>query len=532
MSCITFETNGDENCCLDEDARSQEGIKLRNGLRNGLRSHNKRSGIQLNGTQLNGTQLNGTTTVKKLGNSLFDQLIKEAKTRPSSDFELVLKSSSLLVDEQPCPINGFSRYFEQLNQSNFKPHSTDCSSNESSSRKVNKRKNQIEFIEDFEDSQFEVDSGDQNNMNEFDALSTSELRNSSRNSQNDSSLKELRNFKNLKTHQNSPNRTTVSHKAAKRNQHSTKTIQVKPIQRISIDNNLFKYNDGLVSADAIDLDLNASNKYVLKRRNQQYIFERLINHEANLDETNSESSRRPDHQLSRSKRRPNEQFRKSNSIHHSITDQQAVLNKCLFSSSNESAVFDLYTFQDKTSPNLDLDSCQTSVVALIQLEQISIWTQSEPTSQWKSTYFKLDNQQVFRCTKIEQDNCICILFLVCSHSLVSLKYCLIDKATKSVQLVHGETFEVSSNSDLDLIHLCSVNPSYLALSIPRIDDHVIDVLIYDQFKLETKFNKSKRIIYMLNNVDNKFSSESNCFLASDELDHTFVAIFNQKLFMW
>ena len=501
----------------EEDLKEEDSIKLK--LRNGLRSHTKNDHLK-------------NDTIKS--NSIFDHLIKEAKNTASSDFHL----DNSFFEKQT--LNGFSKDHEQqlyiFDQ---------C---EEPNRKLNRRKNQLELLNVYEDQEFNTINLNKNDNMKVSSLHRNKngLKSKFKNKQTDFNLKELKNFKNYQ------NGLIRSH-----------TSKLKSVQRIFIDDNLFKYNDGLVNIDDLNLDqLNATSKFILKRRNKKFIFEdiedqsRLDYDEFTNQHFNSHQSRLESVKKLNSIEQPNQlaneisscsnssssnnQFATNlitNSTNDSSTSNlsnlyQELINNCLFRSTNESPVFDLFTFQDKNSSNLEEDDCQTSIITLIQLEQLSIWTRLPSQLEWRPNIFKLeDNQKIFRCFKIENDNYVCILFLVWSFSLISLKYCYIDKQTKQARLIHCETFELS-NTDLNLIQLCFINPNFIALSIPRIDEDIIDVLIYDEINFEIEFNKSKRIIYMLNNVNNKFSSPNNCFLVSDELNNTFLAIFNQKLFMW
>lgn len=525
LNSIQNDCSSSTNEDLDENCLEEESIKFK--LRNGLRSHFRND-------PKNGTFNN--SVVKKLSSSLFDQLIREAKKNPETDFNLVdfefdssfFVTKNLKNDESQNKRNDHEQLSDNLIQ---EPN-----------KKLNRRKNQLELLDDF-DEQIEKNHSEpidkQNSMKEISSLNNRNSSSSSKSSQNDCSLKELRNFKNLKTNQNGLIKSNKTACKFVRKVQANK-IEVKPAQRIFIDNNLFKYNNGLINVeDSKSLNqLKSTNRYVVKKQNQKYIFENIDDKSKletfgslNRSQINNLNSLKQIYLTKNSQ--SNSQSTNNNSNILDSLNQELIKN-CLFRSTNSSPVFDLYTFQDKISSNLEENDCQTSIVALIQSEQITIWTKLTSQSEWSSNIFKLDNQQVFRCKKIDKETYVCILFLVCSFSLVSLKYCLIDKQTKNVQLVHCETFETLelSNSDLNLIQLCFVNPNFIALSIPRISGDIVDVLIYDNVNFESEFNKSKRIIYMLNNVNNKFSSMNNCFLVSDDLDNVFLAIFNQKLFMW
>lgn len=573
MSCLQEQTNFDDNLTRDdclsppattngeleknascsdvqsigspEAATAAEEAPFRLRLRNGLRSQFKSDpkNVPINGL----TSSANASDLRKLGNSLFDQLIKEAKTKPATDFELC--NSFFAASSGLATAANESQDDHQLGVQ------------AESSRKVNRRKNQLELLDDYEE-QVEVDFRSVPSSQPFsmkgspnkNGLSASNARRP--NNSEDSSLKELRNFKNLKY--GNPNGLIkssgckVSGKLS-RNLAKPSRLQVKPVQRIFINNNLFKYNDGLVRADRIsrspEHQLHAANKYLLKRKDQNYVFENAVAEQSHLEATNSEASAEPEQcglnslsnrfkgstrrgylSIGNQRNRTDLTYTDSSTTLNSLN--QELISNCLFRSTNDSPVFDFLTFQDRISSDLEQDDCQTSIVALVQVEQISIWTKLPSQAEWTPHFFRLEgNQQVFRCTKIDKENYVCVLFLVCSFSLVSLKYCFIDKRTKCTRLVHGETFELS-NTDLNLIQLCFMNPNSIALSIPRINEDIIDVLVYDQVDFEGEFNKSKRIIYMLNNVNNKFSSWNNCFLVSDELDDTFLAIFNQKLYVW
>ena len=526
-------------------------LRLRNGLRSQFKSDPKNGLVNGLTSIANGSAVDA----KKVGNSLFGQLIKEAKTKPTTDFEL-------------CN-SFFEGGFWQAPDVNESLDDDRHSIQAESSRKVNRRKNQLELLDDYEE-QIETDFRSMQSRQQF-SIKESPKRDGFSASSNprrqanpeDSSLKELRNFKNLKNgNQNGliKSGSKVSGKLSRNNAKSSR-LQVKPVQRIFINDNLFKYNDGLVSTDSRSLrerspdhQANATNKYVLKKKNQTPVFENVqdksgfeeANYEIGAESDqcrlnslsnrfkNSSSTKRNYLSISNQPNRSNTTNDLTNVLSSTTLNSlnQELIGSCLFRSTNDSPVFDFFTFQDRISSDLKQDDCQTSIVALVQVEQISIWTRLTSQTEWAPHFFRLEgNQQVFRCTKIDKENYVCVLFLVCSFSLVSLKFCFIDKRTKSARLVHGETFELS-NTDLNLIQLCFMNPNSIALSIPRINEDIIDVLVYDQVDFESEFNKSKRIIYMLNNVNNKFSSWNNCFLVSDELDHTFLAIFNQKLYVW
>lgn len=448
LNSISNETNSEDDCAENRSTDLQENIKLK------LRSSKSI-------VQKNDVKSDVKSDVPK--RPLFDQLIKEAKSIPTSDFEL----SSL--------------FFDQLNDSDL----------DSELRNENlESKRSINYLESYDDNQSE--------FRNFKKLSNSTNRlpnmkdhhyhqpicefNNSKENHTDFRLRELRNFKNLKSNQNSLLNGTLNKNQIENLKQSTNKIN--PIDK-KLD--MLKFNN----TDSLN--------YLNKSQIQHFKDQSRLNTSTNLD--------------------------------------QDSIDSFLFKLNNETSVFEFYTFQDKMSSDLEQDSCQTSIITLIQLEQISIWTKLANSTEWSPNIFKLeDNQQVFRCTKIDKETYACILFLVYSHNLISLKYCFIDKQTKSVQLKNVETFELPmeiSIIDLNLIQLCFINPSFLALSIPR-NKQIIDVLTYYQIDFEqAEFNKDlKRIIYMLNNVNNKFSSPNNCFLSSDELDNNFLAIFNQKLFMW
>lgn len=503
-------------------AAVEDVLPFRLRLRNGLRSQSDPK---------NAKPINGLTggDLKKLRNSLFDQLIKEAKTRPATDFEL-------------C--NSFFEGGGALASTADESHEDDSQLGTDSSRKVNRRKNQLELLDDYEEP---AESNSQSAMKESSAngLSASNSRRPPPNQPEDSSLKELRNFKNLKN--GNPNGLIKSGKVSgklSRNLSKPSRLPVKPAQRIFINDNLFKYNDGLVRAERTSRSPEPQSAAYLKKNDQNYAFEAAEKCRSEATNSETEPPGRLNNQSNRFKsssstRRSylsisNQRNRTDRTVSSSTLNNlnQELISSCLFRSTNDSPVFDFYTFQDRISSDLEQDDCQTSIVALVQVEQISIWTKLPSQAEWTPHYFRLEgNQQVFRCTKVDKPNYVCVLFLVCSFSLVSLKYCIVDKRTKCTRLVHGETFELS-NTELNLIQLCFMNPNSIALSIPRINEDIIDVLVYDQVDFEGEFNKSKRIAYMLNNVNNKFSSWNNCFLVSDELDNTFLAIFNQKLYVW
>jgi hypothetical protein len=346
--------------------------------------------------------------------------------------------------------------------------------------------------------------------------------------------------------------------------------KLRPIEKVYLGDNFYKFNDGLIELKcgqgSIDAYLDRARRRMTgpKKANVNSLLRRNLRTTKARSECNSNGSSATativaglddDHLESRSSRGRSigtDRSKRCDTIKHRYvidgsddeTESETARSDTKMEEGGEpleskfaalkavhsDRIVKLYALpgDDSLSPG---DSLETQILILVQHHYVNIWFQMDNKSNWKSCVLTAKkDEKIFTTELVRFPGVICLFCLATDMQSVYLKYCKIDLKQQNASFLSIETFKNISIGQFDFINLGQVTDDKIAISIPQSNGSKVDLYIYHLVVEKRNLKNLKKSL--LHTFDLTSRCRNNCVFKINELQDRFVFILDQTLYIW